>query len=89
MIRTVLEALAVLLFIAALLNEKKLVAFERRLAIRVRTYLAARRSAVAEQDVYCAQETVRHSERQAATASARAPRRARRVLRGHSRRPAA
>ena len=88
-IRTVLEALAVLLFIAALLNEKKIIAFERRLVLRFRTYRASKSAAVAQQDVYCARETVRRSERQAAAPAVSASRRTRRPMRSRSRRPAA
>ena len=87
-VRTVFEALAVLLFIVALLNEKKLIAFERRLATRFRTYRAARSAQLREQDVYCVRETVRHSERQANPAAASAQHRPRRA-RSHFRRPAA
>ncbi|MFR8012482.1 MAG: hypothetical protein ACLU8W_12165 [Clostridia bacterium] len=84
-IRTVFEAAAVLLFIIALLNEKKLIAFEHRIAVRWRTYRTARNSAVRAEDVYCAQETVRDSERTAAgTPPQRRPRRTSR-----SRKPAA
>lgn len=83
-IRTVFEAAAVLLFIIALLNEKKLIAFEHRIAVRWRTYRTARNSAVRAEDVYCAQETVRDSERTAAGTPQRRPRRTSR-----SRKPAA
>lgn len=83
-IRTVFEAAAVLLFIIALLNEKKLIAFEHRIVVRWRTYRMARSAAVRAEDVYCAQETVRSSERSAAGASQRRSRRASR-----SRKPAA
>lgn len=83
-IRTVFEAAAVLLFIIALLNEKKLIAFERRIAVRWRTYRMTHSSAVRAEDVYCAQETVRSSERSVAGIPQRRPRRASR-----SRKPAA
>lgn len=82
--RTVFEAAAVLLFIIALLNEKKLIAFERRIAVRWRTYQMEKRSAIRTEDVYCAQETVRSSERSAAGIPQRRPRRTSR-----SRKPAA
>lgn len=85
-IRTVLEAAAVLLFIIALLNEKKLIAFEHRIAVRVRTYLTARRAETAAQEVRCPQEPV-HSEKRPAD---RIPqRRPRRTVRPHSSKPAA
>lgn len=74
-IRTVFEAAAVLLFIIALLNEKRLIAFEHRIAVRWRTYRMARSAAVRAEDVYCAQETVRNSERSAAGVPQRRPRR--------------
>lgn len=64
-IRTVFEAAAVLLVIIALFNEKKLIAFERKIAMRWRTYRLDRRAAISEQDIYRAQETVRNSERSA------------------------
>ncbi len=85
-IRTVFEALAVLLFIVALLNEKKLIAFERRVAMRLRSRRTARGVQLREEDVYGVREEVRRSERQALPAAASARTRTRRP---RSRRPAA
>lgn len=85
-IRTVFEAAAVLLFVIALFNEKKLIAFERGIALRWRTYRMEKKSEICEQDVYRVEETVRSSERSAKAIPQQRPRRTPRV---GSRKPAA